>query len=226
VRLFARSCLVAFLIAGLLNLPALAANDKALGVVIQSQIGHLGTTNLAIGTSVYAGDSLSTDVGGTLRLKVRSGQIYLLSASALMLGQDEQDWVQGTVVRGTAGFSAAPSDKLELLIPAGALRPNGQPAYGQVTLVSPTEMIISAYRGSLVLDNAGELHVIDAGLSYRVTVLPDDQRPEGAGTEQYPEKIKTPKRRHLVLALILLGVLGASAYVIHHEIVESPSRFN
>lgn len=225
---FARSSLIAFLIAALLTSPALAANEKALGVVIQSQIARLGSANLTIGTSVYPGDSIWTDIGGTLRLKVGSGQIYLLSSSALTFGQDG-DWVQATVTRGTAGFSATPADKVELLIPQGAVRPNGQPAYGQVTIVSPTEAIVSAYRGSLVLDNAGDVHVIGAGSSYRVTILPDDppQKPEGSNTQEYPEtKVKYPKKRHLAFELIMLGAAGVASFFIYQEICESPSKFD
>ncbi len=47
---------------------------------------------------------------------------------------------------------------------------NGQPGYGQVTIIGPREVVISAYRGTLVLDNDGELHEIPAGKSYRVTL--------------------------------------------------------
>lgn len=227
MRPFARSCLIGFLVAGLLNLPAFAAQEKALGVVIQSQIARLGTSTLAIGTSVYPGDSLWTDVGGMLRVKVNSGQIYLLGSSAMTLGQLD-GWVQGTVTRGTAGFSANYADRLELVVPQGALRPaEGQPANGQVTILNPTEVVVSAYRGALILDNAGEVHVIGAGSSYRVTILPDDQKPEGAATQEYPEaKAKYPKRRHLALTLIMLSAGGVGSYFLYEQLTQSPSKFN
>lgn len=228
MRPFARSCLIGFLIVGLLNLPAFAAQEKALGVVIQSQIARLGNSSLTIGTSVYPGDALWTDVGGTLRVKVNSGQIYLLASSGVTLGQLD-GWVQGTVTRGTAGFSATYADRLELVVPQGALRPaEGQSAYGQVTILSPTDVVVSAYRGALILDNAGEVHVIGAGSSYRVTILPEDpQKPEGAATPEYPEtKMKYPKRRHLALTLIMLAGAGIGSYFLYDEYTESPSKFD
>lgn len=210
-----------------MNLPAFAANGKALGVIIQSQIGRLGNANVTVGTSVYPGDALWTDVGGMLRVKVNSGQMFLLSSSAMTLGQSD-DWVQGNVTRGTAGFSANYADRLELVVPQGALRPaEGAPAYGQVTIMSPTEVIVSAYKGSLILDNAGDVHVIAAGSSYRVTILPDEQKPEGAGTQEYPEaKQKYPKRRHLALELIMLSAAGVGSYFLYEKLCESPSNFN
>lgn len=228
MRLFARSCLIGLLIAGLLNFPAFAANERALGVVVQSQIGRLGNTSVAIGTSVYPGDGLWTDVGGSLRVKVGSGQIYLLSSSAMGLSKSD-DWVEATISRGTAGFSANYSDHLELIVPQGAIRPaEGQSAYGQVTIISPVEIILSAFRGTLLLDNAGEVHEIAAGTSYRVTILPDEpQQPEGSSTQEYPQtKQKSAKKRHLGFELLLLGLAGTGSYFLYEQLTQSPSKFN
>ncbi len=225
MRSIARSCLIAFLIAGLLNLPVLAAaSESPVGTIIQSVSARLGTADAAIGTTVYPGDSLWTETGGTARLRVGSAQLYLLSASAATLARNSGT-VQVTVTRGTVGFSTPASERLELLIPEGILRSaDGQPAYGQVTLVGPNQVVISAYTGSLVLDNAGEIHNFGAGTSSRVTMLIDDaaQQPEGAGTE--PQiKFVPQKRRHLIFAAILLTALGVGGYFLSQYIDESPS---
>lgn len=226
MRSIARSCLVAFLVVGLLDLPV-AATDNAVGTVIQAETAHLGNISAAVGTTVYPGDVLSTETGGTLRLRVGAGQVYLLSSSAAVLRRDTEK-VQAKVTRGTVGFSTPASSPLELWIPQGVVRAaDGQPAHGQVTLVSPTEAVISGYRGALILDNAGDIHTIGAGSSYRVTILPDDtdaaQKPEGAGTE--PEvKFYPQKRRRLLVALIILGVVGVSSFFIAQELTESPSK--
>lgn len=237
VRSLARSCVVAALITGLLDLPGLAAfpysgppagSDKALGVVIQTQIGRLGQANVTVGTSVYSGDSLWTDTGGTLRMKVGSGQLYLLASSAVTLGQEEGT-VQAAVARGTAGFSVTPADRFELLIPEGTLRaPNGYSGYGQVTIISPTEVLITAFRGALVLDNGGELHTIGAGSSYRVTILPDNetQKQEGAITQEYPTVHSKKRRKRLVFALIMMGGAAIGSYLMYQELTESPSKFD
>ncbi|MGB0036043.1 MAG: hypothetical protein WBP79_11270 [Candidatus Acidiferrales bacterium] len=234
MRLIARSCLVAFLVAGLVNLPALAANEKALGLVIQAQSARLGGANAVVGATVYPGDALATEVGGTLRMKIGSGQIYLLSASGVILAENA-DAVQATVTHGTVGFSTSSSDRLDLLIPEGIVRAfNGQPAYGQVAIVSPTEVVISAYRGALVLDNDGELHTIGAGSSYRVTMVPDaaPQAPAGAGTKESPSRsspdsnVVHTKRRHLVFALMVLGAMGIASYFIYDKLSESSYKLS
>ena len=96
--------------------------------------------------------------------------MYLLADSAATLAQNAAV-VHAVVARGTVGFSSNGADKIELEIPEGILRAaDGQPAYGQVTILSAQEVVISAYRGALVLDNDGELHTIPAGKNYRVTM--------------------------------------------------------
>lgn len=230
MRSIARSCLIALLICGLLDVPAFAANDnslgKSLGMIIESNTAGLGKTVATVGTTVYPGDSLWTDPGGILRLKMGAGQIYLLSSSSATLGGNS-DATWATVSRGTVGFSSSASQRLELVIPEGVLRAaNGQPAFGQVTITSPNEVVISAYSGALVLDNAGDLHTIGAGTSFRVTMALEDDTQKPEGSETSPEiKFIPQKRRHLLFALILTGVLAAGfAYPIYLELSESPSK--
>src|ERR1700683_2676310 len=139
----ARFCLVVLLAGSLLDLPAFAAVEKPLGSVIQAQEAQLDNAKLEVGTSIYRGDTVGTDAGGGLRLRLGGSRLSLLADSA---------------------------DSIELEIPQGILRAaDGQPAYGQVTILSAQEVVISAYRGALVLDNDGELHTFAAGKSYRLS---------------------------------------------------------
>jgi hypothetical protein len=226
VRYICKSFLVVVLVASLLNLPAFAANEKPLGMVIQAQEALIGTAQVAIGTTVYAGDTLATDMNGTLRLKVGGSQMYLLASSSATLSQNSE-MVHALVSRGTVGFSSNGTDQVGLEIPEGIVSAaNGQPAYGQVTMTGPREVVIAAYRGTLVLDNDGELHMIPAGKSYRVTMdlEPAATKPqEAAGVGGKDHDIVSPKRRHLVFDLIVLGAAGIGSYFIFREVSESPS---
>lgn len=228
MRSIARSCLIALLISGLLDLPAFASNGKSLGMIVESKTAGLGNAAAATGTTVYSGDSLWTDTGGTLRLKIGASQIYLLSSSSLTLGESSTA-IQATVGKGTVGFSSSASDRLELVIPEGILRAaNGQPAFGQVTITAPNEVVISAFSGALVLDNDGDVHTIGAGTSFRVTMALVDDTQEPQGTETAPEvKFVPQKRRRLLFALIVTGVLAAGvALPLYLELSESPSKIS
>ena len=224
MRYMVKSFLVAILSGGLLNVPSFAANEKPLGLVTQAQEAHLGSANVAIGTTVYPGDTLATDEGGTVRLKVGGSQFYLLSSSVATLSENS-NVVNASVARGTVGFSSNGTDQLALEIPQGIVRAaNGQPGYGQVTIIGPREVVISAYRGTLVLDNDGDLHEIAAGKSYRVTLdLEPAAAPQGPAGAGGNNKVVAPKRRHLLFDLIVLGAVRGASYALWYHLSESPS---
>lgn len=196
----------------------MAASEKPVGMVIQAQGAQLENAAAAIGATVYPGDALTTDPGGTLRLKVGGGQIYMLSASSMRLAKID-DVVQATITGGTVGFSTTPGDRLQLDTPVGVLSPMpGKSAYGQITFASPKQMIISAYTGDMELNFDGTMHTINAGTTYSVTVEPGPppQGASGTGTVSV-------FNRHLAIKAIATGLAGLSAYFIYQELTESPS---
>src|SRR5580698_5135243 len=101
----ARLCLVVLLVASLLDLAAFAAVEKPLGSVIQAQEAQLDNAKLEVGTSIYRGDTVVTDAGGGLRLKLGGSQLYLLADSAATLAQNAAA-IHAVVARGTVGFSS------------------------------------------------------------------------------------------------------------------------
>jgi len=223
MRELSRCFLIAMIIAGLLNIPAFAANEKPLGLVTQAQDAQIGNAKVAVGTNIFPGDSLATEIGGTLRMKVGTSQLYLLSASSATLAQDT-DMVHAVVGRGTVGFSSNGTDKLELEIPEGIVRAaDGQPAYGQVTITGPQEVVISAYRGALILDNDGDIHMIAAGKSYRVTM---DEDPATAAGDEQTVSPKKRRRRRLAFVLILSGAMALAGGIVWNQLSESPSKPN
>lgn len=225
MRYAAKSCLIAVLILALINIPAFAADEKPLGLITQAQDAHLGDANVAIGTTVYPGDTIATDLGGIARVKVGGSQIYLLSSSAATLSQSSNA-VHAVVARGTVGFSSNGTDHVALEIPEGILRAaDGIPTYGQVTIVGPLEVIISAYRGTLVLDNDGELHTINEGKSYRVTMdLQPAAAPQGPAGAPTGGSVTYPRKRHLVFDLIILGAATGAGIALWYHLTESPSH--
>jgi hypothetical protein len=219
VKKFGTSCLAVLLAIATAGLPTFGADEKPLGLIVQAESAQLEGAAAAAGATVYPGDGLSTDPGGSLRLKVGGGQIYMLSQSQLRLAEVDGA-VQAAVTRGVVGFSAGAADRVELQTPEGILRAaNGRPAYGQVALTSPTQMIISAYTGDLELDYNGDIHTITAGSSYSVSLEPDPaQGPSGSGTTT------SAINHHIVVKVIAAAVLGVGAYFMYRELCESPSK--
>ncbi len=182
MRLAARSFLVAFIVAGMLNPSALAAPAKPLGMVVSAEKAHLGETAVAMGTNVFGGDYLQTEPNGSLRAKVGPSQIYLGSASGAVLQQDG-DKIAAKLTQGTIGFSSAVANQFEIDTPIGTVRPEKGQAFGEVTLVSPKTILVAAYKGSLVVSSNGIERTIPQGNAYNVTFADaNDPQNQGGGT--------------------------------------------
>jgi hypothetical protein len=232
VKNFARFALIALVSSGMVCAPAFAgtADEKPLGLVTQATMAQLGDASATIGTTVYPGDTVATNQGGLLRLRVGTSQIYLLSQSSAVLSSDTSK-ISAKVLRGTVGISTTSSDPVSLELPEGILRPaNGQPVYGQAAILSPNEVVITAYSGSLVLDNDGELHEIPAGKSVKVTMdlqpsasNSDPQEAEGAQTGVHHHEMKSAHKRHLLFDVIMVGLIGGGAYAAYEVLTISPS---
>lgn len=223
MRTAGRSCLIVFLVCGLVNFPAAAASEKPLGSIIQADKALLGNAEAILGATVYPGDALSTWAGGTVRLKLGAGQLYLLGGSAATLGE-QPSAVRAKVERGTVGFTSAAANPVELETPEGIVRGATGQAYGQVTLTGPREMLVSAYRGELVVEYGEESHTIAEGKSYSVTLVDDEpepaapQQPQGSG-------VKRAVKRHLLVKLVLVGALAVGSYFLWQELCESSEKF-
>ena len=191
---------------------------------MQAEQAQLDATKAAVGATVYPGDTLSTEAGGTMRLKVGSAQIYLLSSSAATLSEST-NFTHAVVNRGTVGFSSSVAEPLALETPLGIVRPAGGPAYGQVTLTGAREMIVSAYRGDLVVDYEGETHTIPEGKSYRVT-MDLDPAAQPAAQGPYGTGVKPAVDPHYLLKLTAVAVVGVATYFLYRELSESPSKPN
>ncbi len=232
MKTIARIALISIVVVGLNSAPAFAgtgtaADEKPMGLVTQATMAQLGDAKAMIGTTVYAGDAVETEQGGLLRLRVGTSQIYLLSSSAAVLSSGASN-LSAKVIRGTVGISTTSADPVALELPEGILRPeSGQPTYGQVTIVSPNEVVITAYSGSLVLDNDGELHTIPAGKSYRVTMDLEAsnttaQDAAGAETDSKHHPMRAARHRHLAFDAAMLAGGGIGAYFLYEHLTISP----
>jgi hypothetical protein len=187
--------------------PLQGSEIKPFGIVVRADRARVGEANASNGSTVFPGDSLDTDSGGELRLTIGKGQAYLLSTSAANLGQKGNILV-ASVMRGTVGFSALTAQQFELDTPEGTIHAaNGLPAFGQVTLTGPKELIVSAYSGTLLLERNEQRLVIQAGQSYDVALVPDESAPP-----QGPTGVKPAYNDKLVWKLVVIGGAALVGY--------------
>jgi hypothetical protein len=92
-----------------------------------------------------------------------------------------------------------------------------------VALTGPNEMIISSYRGGMVLDNDGELHTIAAGESYRV-VVEDSEVTAAAQPDDPSSPHKGRRRRKLAFYIVTTAAVAGISAAIWNKLSESPYR--
>lgn len=207
----------------LLGVAAVIAADVPTGVVSDAVRAHVDGADAALGANVYAGDALNTYPGGTLRMRVGAGQLFMLESSQASMTQDH-GLVDMLMKNGTAGLSGTVDDPLEIDTPVGTVRPaNGKHAFGQVTITGSNQIIVTSYEGTLSFTHEGEERMIEAGKSYRVTLAAEPasaaaypQGGQGAGTGN--------NHRKLIFELVLVGGTAAIGYAVWHTLAESPSN--
>jgi hypothetical protein len=220
-----RFCLISLCFAALFSSPALAAHRRVLGVVTQTNLAHLDSQNAVMGADIYSCDALDTEDTGALRVRVGQSQVYLSAASAAAL-EDDGNEIQVLVTSGTVGFSEPVSGEISIRTPAGIVRAaGGSAAAGEVTFKGPKELVISAMRGNLTLDNGGDLRTIPEGKSADVTFEDSVEQgchDESAGEQQQQRGPYT--HRPIGFYIIVTAALAVPSYLLWRELTESDSK--
>jgi hypothetical protein len=227
-RLLGRRSLAVVLVCLLVGIPLPGATSP-LGIVTQSIKGHLSTADASAGATIYDGDRLSTDAGGTLRLRTGSSSMYIAAQTSLTLHRAAAGAL-ADLAGGSLIFSSAPASAIEIRARDARIRPaENVPTVAQVSVVGPKELLVTARRGALELAYRDETERIAEGASYRVLLdaTPADLPPAangrapGSWPATPPQKAgKTGKALFLIVAG---GAAWATAWALH-EAVESPDQ--
>jgi hypothetical protein len=188
--------------------------------VVQANNSHVDSQNAMAGGDLYSCDVLDTDGYGTLRAQFNGSQILLAPSSEVVL-DGKPDAVRAIIISGTTTFSATSSAVLEVDTPAGVLRQSGGQFYsGTVSVTGPKELIVSANRGDLILNNGGDLHTVPAGKSARITF--DQAADASCHKAGY---VRSVEDRRKIGFYILGGALaGTAGYFAWQEITESETK--
>jgi hypothetical protein len=227
-----RAICAAALALSLTSMPAFAGtapNVAPLGTVIAADRAHVGQANADIGTTVYGGDKLSTEMQGNMQVRAGAARLLLLSSSAAVVN-DSEGAPSAQLLLGTATFSTGNAHAFTLFASKAAIRSQTDaPTIGQVTYLNEKELLVTARRGGLTVTVEDETQVIPEGTSYKVMLDPstDAQEPAGAGSgSQGPQHggggpLKAGRSRFLIMATALTGI--ATGFAIY-KALESPDR--
>ena len=221
MRPLLRALLVLVSYAALFIWPAFGAHRRALGVVTETNLGHLDSQDAKVGADIYSCDALDTTNGVDMRVRIGLSQMYLSNSSQAQL-EDDGLTIQILAEAGTVAFSEPSTANISVRTPAGIIRAEGALAVaGQITYKGPTELIITAMRGNLTLDNGGQLRTIPEGKSADVTF--DDPLAEGCHETGGADWTSNPPHK-ISFIYIAVPTAAIGMYLYWRELTESESK--
>jgi hypothetical protein len=194
-----------------------------LGVIVQADRASVGNDPAAVGATVFDGETLHTDISGLLRVRFGMSQAYFLPRSQAMVHQTDGGFA-ADLAAGTVVLSAAEGETFRLLADGALIRPGTtQATVAQITVVSPTELLLTSRKGTLQVSMDDEAKTVPEGASYRMLIQPDPVSgpgpgPAGAGGGQLPSPTG---QNHFVF--VVAGVAAVAAGVGIYLAVRSPS---
>jgi hypothetical protein len=143
-----------------------------LGIVVFAEHAHVGTTAASAGSTLYAGDKLTTESTGSIQVRGGAARLLLADGAVATLSSDEAP-LAATLTAGTATFSTSAARAFTLHFANAAIRANTDlPTVGQVSVVNSRELLVKSTRGSLAFGAGGETRVVAEGTAYRVILNP------------------------------------------------------
>lgn len=209
---------MSFLLAGIPG----GAKPEVLGIIVVAEGASLSGGSASEGTSVYDGDRLSTEPGGSLQLRcggvtlvLSGGSSVVVRSAASSAGKEfEAELASGTITLSAAAEAAAEIQALGARIRRSA---DGR-VIVQVRILGPKELMVFARRGSVQFSYREESETISEGRSYRVILDPPDG---GATADQNAKKAGKQTKAFLLIAI---AVATAITIPFIHEQFESPDR--
>ena len=206
--------------------PVFGATGSPVGAVLSAVSAHVGAAAASAGTTVFAGDKLSTEQNGNIQIGAGAARLVLSGSSCATL-RDTAGEPAATLSSGTAIFSTAIARAFTLLVARAEIRPRDDvPTIAQVSIETPKQFIVRSSHGALTVTVDGETKIIPEGETYRVTLdaeeAPEAQGPRGAGSKDFPNKKKAPARSNFY-RVVAIGV-AVTTYLVVDEAFESPDK--
>ena len=209
MRTIITAVLITALSIALVEVPVMAAPASSpsapLGVVVASENSNVGAGVTTSGATIYDGDLLKTQPNSTLRVRLGSGQMVLRQSTSANVHTFPNGF-SADLNEGTVVVSSPAGQTFQLIADGVTIRPaNAQATTGQISMISPTELVLTGTRGTLEVTMGDEVKTVEAGSAYRLEVETEDAGPGPAGAGQQPHP--TARRRFLWFLIPAVGVV-------------------
>ncbi len=182
-----------------------------LGVILTAENANVAAGVTNSGATVYDGDRLTTPTNASLRARLGSGQIILRQSTSADVHSLPNGFL-ANLNSGTVVVSSPEGQTFQLIADGATIRPaTAQPTSGQVSMISPTELVLTATRGTLEISMGEEVKTLEAGSSYRLEVEAEDT----PANPQSPH----PTARNRFLWIAIPAVAAVTGIVIWRALV-------
>jgi hypothetical protein len=203
------------------------ATLEPLGLVTFAERAYVGEVVVSAGSTIYAGDRMSTDADGTLRVHLPALTLQLNAQTAVTVRPpDKDDDVEADLAAGTLVFSAAQTGRIVVMADRAMIRPAAAvPTIAQIRVVGPRELRVYAQRGDVEFFYRDESDVIAAGTACRLLLDPSAQEVAMAGEAAgaTPDRRRAGHRRATFLVLAVGLAAGIAIPLARHD-KESPDN--
>jgi hypothetical protein len=222
VRTFFSAVLIGILSLMLVEAPVMAAPANApsapLGVVVSAENSNVGAGANMTGATVYDGDHLQTPPNSTLRVRLGSGQMVLRQNSAADVHALPKGF-SANLSAGTVVVSSPAGQTFQVLADGATIRPaNDQATSGQISMITPTELVLTGTRGTMLVSMGEEVKTLEAGSSYRLEVESDPAPSPSADPQGNPQPTA-----HNHFLWIAIPVIAAVTGIIIWRALVSPN---
>jgi hypothetical protein len=147
---------------------AQAAQNKALGILLESQDGRIGSSPGSAGSSIYLGDILNTDVSGRMTIRVGQTTYQLLGDSSVAFYPGQTSTI-AELRRGTILVSTDSPETFQIYASdVRIVAEQDRPISGQVSLRSPCELEVTSQTGTMDVIAGDDKRVVEHDKGLRV----------------------------------------------------------
>jgi hypothetical protein len=219
VRTLFTAVLIAALSILLIEIPVMATPASSpsvpLGVVVAAENSNVGAGVTTSGATIYDGDRLQTQANSSLRVRLGSGQMVLRQNTIADVHAFPNGFSANLGV-GTVVVSSPEGQTFQLMADGATIRPaNAQATSGVISLISPTQLILTSTRGALEVSMGDEVKTVEAGSSYRMEVETEDSGPGPQGQGQPPH----PTARNRFIFFLIPTVAAVTGIIIWRALV-------